>query len=140
MARAASVAAPAGVCQHRGVSTSTIPTFELRDAGRVTVELVARFDDGDVVVGLRMNAGELGAGTDDPYAYAVRVVVVQAGATIAVRVRSAGGSAYASKPEAVDEAWFESLDGGRSWRPRREPLQGAEVARVGRGRITGWDG
>jgi hypothetical protein len=139
MARAASVAALDGVCQHRLVSTATTPTFELRAAGRVTVELVAHFPDGDVVVGPRMNAGESGAGTDDPYAYAVRVVVFEAGATLAARVRSAGGSAYASKPETVDEAWFESQDGGRSWRPGG-PLQGAEIARLGRGTITGWDG
>jgi hypothetical protein len=140
MARAASVAGLDGVCQHRRVTTATIPTFELRDAGRVTVELVARGVDGDVVVGPRLNAGESGAGTDDPYAYAVRVVVFQAGATLAARVRSAGGSAYASKPQSVDEAWFESHDGGRSWQPRGQPLPGTEVARIGRGTITGWDG
>jgi hypothetical protein len=139
MARAPSVAAPGGVCQHRPVSTATIPTFELRDAPLGMVDLVARVDGAEVVIG-GFHAGESGVGTDDPYDYGVRVVVFTSGDLIAARVRTASASAYASKPGVVSERWFESVDGGRSWRARSEPLAGAEVARLGRGDVAGWDG
>lgn len=140
MARAASVAAPARVCQHRGVSTSTIPSFELRDGRVGTVDLVATVDGAEVVVVAGLIAGESGAGSDDPATYAVRVAIVAADGVIAARVRTASASAYASKPDTARERWFESSDGGRSWRPRSGAVGGAEVAQLARGQVAGWDG
>jgi hypothetical protein len=140
MARAASVAALAAACQHRAVSTPTIPTFELRDGRHGTVDLVARVEGAEAVVLAGMHAGVSGEGTDDPATSGVRVVVFAAGDVLAARVRTAGASAYASKPDGTRERWFESSDGGRSWRPRTGAIAGAEVAHLGRGQVPGWDG